>query len=56
MFTVAASDKTDAKASFSNWGAPSATVGNWIVTNGTTGVITGNPGGTPNVLLYKATL
>jgi subtilisin family serine protease len=103
VFTVAASDKADAKASFSNWGtcvqlyapgvsikstwllnltmtlsgtsmatphvtgvaalykatfgdAPSATVGNWITSNATAGVITGNPSGTPNLLLYKANL
>jgi len=102
-FTAAASTKTDAKASFSNWGncveayapgsaivsdflagttmslsgtsmasphfagvavlykatfgdQPSATVSNWIVSNATTGAITGNPGGTPNKLLYKSTL
>ncbi|HEV8266464.1 MAG TPA: S8 family peptidase [Gemmatimonadales bacterium] len=102
-FTAAASTKTDAKASFSNWGtcvegyapgsaivsdflagttvslsgtsmasphvagvgalykatfgdAPSATVSNWIIGNSTTGVITGNPGGTPNRLLNKQTL
>ena len=102
-FTVAASEKTDAKASYSNWGtcveayapgsaivsdyllgttsslsgtsmasphvagvavlykatfgdAPSATVSNWIITNSTAGVITGNPGGTPNRLLSKGTL
>jgi subtilisin family serine protease len=102
-FTAAASTKTDAKASYSNWGncveayapgsaivsdflagttmslsgtsmasphfagvavlykatfgdQPSATVSNWIVTNATNGVITGNPGGTPNKLLYKSTL
>ena len=102
-FTAAASEKTDAKASYSNWGncveayAPgsaivsdfllgttmslsgtsmasphfagvavlykatfgdqaSATVSNWIVTNATNGVITGNPAGTPNKLLYKSTL
>jgi len=103
VFTVAASEKTDAKASYSNWGscveayapgsaiksdyllgttmtlsgtsmatphvtgtaalykatfgdAPSATVSNWIISNATTGVITGNPGGTPNRLLYKSSL
>jgi subtilisin family serine protease len=103
VFTVAASEKTDAKASYSNWGscveaygpgssikstwlvgatmtlsgtsmatphvagvaalykaafgdASSATVASWIVTNATTGVITGNPGGTPNKLLFKSTL
>jgi len=102
-FTAAASTKTDAKASFSNWGTcveayapgsaivsdfvggttmslsgtsmasphfagvavlykatfgdqPSATVSNWIVTNATNGVITGNPAGTPNKLLYKSNL
>jgi len=102
-FTVAASEKTDAKASYSNWGncveayapgsaivsdyllgttnslsgtsmasphvagvavlykatfgdASSATVSNWIISNSTTGVITGNPGGTPNRLLSKASL
>ncbi len=102
-FTVAASEKTDAKASYSNWGtcveayapgsaivsdfllgtttslsgtsmasphvagvavlykatfgdAPSATVANWIISNATGGVITGNPGGTPNRLLSKGAL
>jgi subtilisin family serine protease len=102
-FTVAASEKTDAKASYSNWGncveayapgsaivsdyllgttsslsgtsmasphvagvavlykatfgdAPSATVSNWIISNSTAGVITGNPGGTPNRLLSKQAL
>jgi subtilisin family serine protease len=103
VFTVAASEKTDAKASYSNWGtcvelyAPgsaikstylggitmslsgtsmatphvvgvgalykatfgdqsSATVSNWIISNSTAGVITGNGNGTPNRLLFKATL
>ena len=103
VFTVAASTKTDAKASYSNWGTcveayapgsaivstylggttmslsgtsmatphvvgvaalykatngnqPSATVANWITTNATSGVITGNPSGTPNLLLFKSTL
>ena len=103
VFTVAASEKTDAKASYSNWGScveaygpgsaikstwllgttmtlsgtsmatphvtgvaalykaangdqPSATVSNWIVTTATAGAITGNPSGTPNRLLFKATL
>jgi subtilisin family serine protease len=102
-FTTAASEKTDAKASYSNWGTcveayapgsaivsdflggttmsfsgtsmasphiagvavlykatfgdqPSASVSNWIVTNATSGVITGNPAGTPNRLLFKGTL
>ena len=103
VFTVAASDKTDAKASYSNWGTcvevyapgssikstflagttmtlsgtsmatphvvgvaalykatngdqPSGTVANWIISNATTGVITGNVNGTPNRLLFKSTL
>jgi len=103
VYTVAASEKTDAKASYSNWGAcveaygpgssikstwlagltmtlsgtsmatphvtgvaalykatfgdaPSATVGNWITSSATAGAITGNPGGTPNRLLFKSTL
>ncbi len=102
-FTAAASEKTDAKASYSNWGtcveayapgsaivsdflagttmslsgtsmasphfagvgvlykatfgdAPSATVSSWIISNATAGVITGNPGGTPNRLLNKGGL
>jgi len=103
VFTVAASTKTDAKASYSNWGKcveaygpgsaikstflagttmtlsgtsmatphvvgvaalykatngdqPSGTVSNWLITNATSGVITGNPSGTPNRLLFKSTL
>src|SRR5881396_506132 len=103
VFTVAASEKTDAKASYSNWGTcveaygpgsaikstylarltmtlsgtsmatphvtgvaalykavngdqSSATVANWIISNATTGAITGNPSGTPNRLLFKSTL
>ena len=103
VFTVAASEKTDAKASYSNWGTcvelyapgsaivstylagttmslsgtsmatphvvgvaalykatngdqPSATVANWLITNSTSGVITGNVSGTPNRLLFKGTL
>jgi subtilisin family serine protease len=39
-----------------NGDQPSATVSNWIVTNATSGVITGNPAGTPNRVLFKATL
>jgi subtilisin family serine protease len=103
VYTVAASTKTDAKASFSNWGtcvevyapgsaivstflggatmslsgtsmatphvvgvaalykatfgdASSATVANWITSNATANVITGNVSGTPNRLLFKSTL
>jgi subtilisin family serine protease len=102
-FTVAASERGDAKSSFSNWGtcvdayapgatvksawllgaamtfsgtsmasphvagtaalykatfgdAPSSTVADWITSNATAGVITGNPDGTPNLLLYKSDL
>jgi subtilisin family serine protease len=36
--------------------AASSTVVSWIINNATTGVITGNPAGTPNRLLYKSTL
>jgi subtilisin family serine protease len=39
-----------------NGNQPSATVANWITTNATSGVITGNPSGTPNLLLFKSTL
>ena len=39
-----------------NPGASPATVSNWIITNATSGVITGNPAGTPNRLLYKSSL
>ncbi len=103
VFTVAASERTDAKASYSNWGtcveaygpgssikstylagttmtlsgtsmatphvtgvaalykatfgdAASVTVSNWIINNATTAVVTGNPSGTPNRLLFKSTL
>jgi subtilisin family serine protease len=34
----------------------SSTVASWIINNATTGVIKGNPSGTPNRLLYKGTL
>ena len=103
VFTVASSEKTDLKSSFSNWGtcveayapgtaikstwllggtntisgtsmasphvagvaalykgtfgdASQSTVANWIISNATAGVITGNPAGTPNRLLNKSTL
>jgi subtilisin family serine protease len=36
--------------------ASTATIDTWIKTNATAGVITGNPAGTPNRLLYKAAL
>jgi subtilisin family serine protease len=36
--------------------ASSSTIRTWIINNSTTGVITGNPSGTPNRLLYKSTL
>jgi subtilisin family serine protease len=42
------------KAAFGD--ASQATIANWIITNATTGVITGNPGGTANRLLFKAGL
>jgi len=42
------------KATFGD--APSVTVSNWIITNSTTGVITGNGNGTPNRLLFKGAL
>ena len=38
------------KATFGD--APSDVVANWITTNATAGVITGNPPGTPNLLVY----
>lgn len=100
VFTTAASDKTDTRASFSNFGscvegyapgvaiksawlnggtntisgtsmatphvtgvaalykgdngdASSATIVNFVINNATTGVIVGNPAGTPNRLLFK---
>jgi subtilisin family serine protease len=39
-----------------NPGASPAAVSSWIISNATSGVITGNPSGTPNLLLYKSTL
>jgi subtilisin family serine protease len=39
-----------------NTGASASTVKNWIISNSTTNVITGNPSGTPNRLLFKSTL
>ena len=36
--------------------AASSTVASWITSNATANVITGNPSGTPNRLLYKAGL
>jgi len=39
-----------------NGDQPSATVANWIITNSTANVITGNVSGTPNRLLFKGTL
>ena len=33
-----------------------ATIDGWLKSNATANVITGNPGGTPNRLLYKAGL
>jgi subtilisin family serine protease len=37
-------------------GASNTTVRSWIINNATTGVITGNPSGTANRLLFKSTL
>ena len=42
------------KATFGN--ASSSTIVNWINSNATTGVINGNPSGTPNRLLFKSSL
>ena len=42
------------KANFGNAG--SSTIVSWINSNATSGKITGNPSGTPNRLLYKASL
>ncbi len=39
------------KATFGD--APSDTVANWILRNATAGVITGNPSGTPNLLVFS---
>jgi subtilisin family serine protease len=39
-----------------NPSASNATVRSWIINNATVGVISGNPSGTPNRLLYKGTL
>jgi subtilisin family serine protease len=36
--------------------ASSSTITSWIINNSTASVITGNPSGTPNRLLYKSTL
>ncbi|MFP8961573.1 S8 family peptidase [Streptomyces nanhaiensis] len=103
VLTVAASDSSDRKASFSNWGsctelyapgvsvtstrmgggstalngtsmasphaagvaalyksaygdASSSAVNNWLISNATANVISGNVTGTPNRLLFKSTL
>jgi subtilisin family serine protease len=42
------------KATFGD--ASSSTIRTWIINNATTGVISGNPSGTANRLLYKSTL
>jgi subtilisin family serine protease len=42
------------KATFGD--ASSSTIRTWLINNSTSGVITGNPSGTPNRLLYKSTL
>ena len=42
------------KATFGD--APTNVVAAWIIKNATAGVITGNPSGTPNLLLFKSTL
>ncbi|HEY0602714.1 MAG TPA: S8 family peptidase [Herpetosiphonaceae bacterium] len=39
-----------------NTGASPASVSSWITSNATSGVISGNPSGTPNRLLFKSTL
>ena len=42
------------KAAFGD--ASSSTIRSWLINNSTASVITGNPSGTPNRLLYKSTL
>jgi subtilisin family serine protease len=42
------------KATFGD--ASSSTIRTWLINNATSGVISGNPSGTPNRLLYKSTL
>ena len=42
------------KAAFGD--ASSSTIRSWIINNSTSGVISGNPSGTPNRLLFKSTL
>jgi len=42
------------KATFGD--ASSSTIRTWLINNSTSGVITGNPSGTANRLLYKSTL
>jgi subtilisin family serine protease len=42
------------KATYGN--AASSTIDSWIKSNATANVITGNPSGTPNRLLYKSSL
>ena len=42
------------KATYGN--SPSAVIRSWLIRNSTTGVVGGNPSGTPNRLLYKSTL
>jgi len=42
------------KATFGN--ASASTIRSWLINNSTTGVISGNPSGTANRLLYKSTL
>ena len=40
-----------------NYGdAASSTISSWLINNSTANVISGNPSGTPNRLLYKAGL